>query len=291
MAHSDGDWLDAQYNPLRNLPDPGALFAAWEQRSAEARRNHSCHLDLRYGPSPGERLDVFPALRADAPVAVFIHGGFWRGSDKSLHAFLAPALTATGAAVVLLNYDLCPQVRIEDIVSQVHRGVAWVAQNIRRFGGDPQRIGLVGHSAGAHLAAVLLSEDGAGAPAPSVRQALCISGLFDLEVIRQVPFLQADLQLSEESARRLSPIRRRPSPGAQVHAVVGGEESAEFLRQTTLLRAHWGTDCTPVCEPVPGCGHFDILEALALPHSALHALAARVIHGHAVTAPARSPPS
>jgi len=279
MALSRDHWLDAQYNALRSLPEPGLLFAAWAQRSDEVRRSHLCHLDLRYGPSPGQHLDVFPAREADAPVAVFIHGGFWRGSDKSLHAFLVPALVATGAAVVLLNYDLCPQVRIEDIVAQVRRGAAWVAQNIRHFGGDPQRISLVGHSAGAHLAAMLLSEGEDGAPAAPVRHALCISGLFDLEIIRQVPFLKGDLQLGEDAARRLSPIRRQPAPGVQVHAVVGGEESAEFLRQTTLLRAHWGTDRTPVCEPVPGCRHFDILEALALPHSALHALAARVIHG------------
>src|SRR6185436_17236466 len=114
-------------------------------------------LDLAYGDSPGQRLDVFPAPQPDAPVLVFIHGGYWRALDKSDHSFVAPPFTAAGVCVVIPNYDLAPAVTVPQITLQVVRAVAWTWKHIARFGGDPGRITVAGHSAGGQLATMMLA--------------------------------------------------------------------------------------------------------------------------------------
>ena len=153
--------------------------------------------------------------------------------------------------VVVPNYALCPAVTIEHIALQMVRALAWVWRHAARHGGDPQRIVVAGHSAGGHLAAMLLgcrwqqvAED---LPAQLVSGALSISGLFDLEPMRHTPFLQADLQLTPASVRRLSPAFF-PRPKGKLLPLVGADESEEFLRQNQLIRDVWGPTAVPVCE-------------------------------------------
>lgn len=276
MQTFDPVWLDAQYNNRARIADHAQIFERWSGASTLARRQDPAHLDLRYGEHPAETLDVFPAARANAPVFVFIHGGYWRSLDKRDHAFVAPALTRAGALVVIPNYALCPSVRIETIALQMTAALAWVFRHAARYGGDPARIVVAGHSAGGHLAAMLLAcrwaEVGRDLPARLVCKALSMSGLFDLEPLRHTPFLQADLRLTRRSARRMSPARF-PAPAGELHAVVGAHESDEFLRQNTLIRDAWGTRAVPSCEVVPGCNHLDIVEGLAEPQARVHRLA------------------
>ena len=276
MQSFDPVWLDAQYNNRARIAEHAQIFERWAQASARVRQRHPAHLDLRYGDDGGETLDIFPAAHADAPVFVFIHGGYWRSLDKRDHSFVAPALTRAGAMVVVPNYALCPSVGIETIVMQMVQALAWVHRHAWRYGGDPARIVVAGHSAGGHLAAMLLAcrwaEVGRDLPTDLVRKALSISGLFDLAPLRHTPFLQADLRLTRRSAQRLSPARF-PAPAGELHAVVGAHESEEFLRQNALIRRAWGASAVPSCEAVPGCNHLNIVEGLADPRARLHRLA------------------
>lgn len=277
-------WLEGQYDNRARVPEHPEIFARWAEASALARQQSvpSARLDVAYGEGPLQTLDLFPCGQADAPVLVFIHGGYWRSLDKSQHSFIAPAFNAAGAHVVVANYELCPQVRIEDIALQCARMLAWVWRNAAGFGGDPARIALAGHSAGGHLVAMLLScrwrELAEDLPPQPVSGGLSISGLYDLEPLRHVAWLQNDLQLNPASVARLSPaFFPRPKGSVKLYATVGLDESDEFLRQNLLIRDVWGPTAVPVCETLAGRNHFTVLEDLADPTSRLHELALRLL--------------
>jgi arylformamidase len=277
-------WLDRMYNNRLLVPSHATHFARWAQDSENARQALPCRLDLPYGSQPGEMLDVFPAsgthAGVKAPVLVFIHGGYWRSLDKADHSFIAPPFTQAGACVVVLNYTLCPAVSIPDIAQQMVAALAWTWRHVADFGGDPERITVAGHSAGGHLAAMLLAHEWA-ADAPSlppglVRNALSISGLYDLEPIRLTPFLK-DLNLTPEQVRQASPVLLPCPLQGTLYSVAGDGESEEFLRQNWLIRQAWGLETVPVCESLPGLNHFSILEALIEPSHRLHQLALELL--------------
>ena len=283
----DPAWLDAQYNNRARVPDHARVLASWAEASALARSSSPAVLDVQYGDAAGETLDIFPATApkapggAGAPVLVFIHGGYWRSLDKSDHSFVAPSFNADGAMVVVPNYALCPAVGIEHIVLQMAAVIRWVWRHAAEFGGDPTRIALAGHSAGGHLAAMLLScrwrEVADDLPAQPLAGALSISGLYDLEPLRHTPFLQADLRLTPAAVARLSPAFFPRPKGAKLYAAVGIDESDEFLRQNRLIRDVWGPTAVPVCETVPASNHFTVLKNLADPAGRLHGLALRLL--------------
>ncbi len=273
----DAAWYDAMYNNRELVPDHGDYLARWAEESAAVRSGPHCELDVRYGRARGETLDIFQAPDGQAPVFIFIHGGYWRALDKRDVAFVAPAFTRDGACVVIPNYDLCPGVTIPQIVMQMVRAVAWTYRNIARWGGDPERITVAGHSAGGQLAAMMACchwhRHDPTLPPTVPRSALAISGLHDLDGVMRTSFLQPDLRLTSEQVAQASPARLPPPEQGTVYSVVGGEESAEYLRLNRLLQESWGAARVPVCEALPGRHHFSILDALVEPNHRLHQLA------------------
>jgi arylformamidase len=280
MSRYDPAWLDEQYNNRARVPDYARHLGRWAEASALSRAGSDCRLDLRYGDGALENLDVFHTASPGAPVLVFVHGGYWRALDKSDFSFVAPVFNQAGALVVVPNYALCPVVTVEHICLQLVRALQWVWAHAAEHGGDPSRIVVAGHSAGGHLAAMLLScrwkQVSDALPPQLVSGALSISGLFDLEPLRHTPFLQGDLQLTPTSVARLSPAFF-PRPKGKLYATVGAAESDEFLRQNQLIRDVWGPTAVPVCETLPGRDHFSVLESLVDPAGRLHDLALRLL--------------
>lgn len=276
MTRPDPAWLDAQYNARARIPEHVQIFERWANASALAREQSDCAIDLPYGDGPNETLDVFRTEQPDAPVFVFVHGGYWRSLDKRDHSFVAPALVDAGAMVVVPNYALCPSVTIDQITLQMVQALAWTFRHAQEYGGDPRRIVVGGHSAGGHLAAMMIScqweRVAPDLPADLVKSALSISGLFELEPIRHTPFLAPDLRLTAASAMRLSPALM-PAPQGTLAALVGGNESEEFLRQNALIRQAWGEAAVPVCEAVPGTHHLTVVHDLADAGTRLHRVA------------------
>ena len=230
----DAAWLDVQYDNRRRVPSVCAHLARWRDASAQARAQRACHLDIPLRRWRGEQLDVFPAAQADAPVLVFIHGGYWRSLDKADHSFVAPAFTAAGAMVVVPNYSLCPAVTVEHIALQMAHALAWVHRHAadawRRRRAHRRGRPLGGRASGCHAAELPLARLTSDLPPQLVRGALSISGLYDLEPLRRTPFLQVDLRLTPASVARPSPAalagtrRRQLCRGRRA-------ESEEFLRQ------------------------------------------------------------
>ena len=284
MTQRDGAWYDRMYNNRALVPEHAAHFALWAESSAKVWTTHRCFLDVAYGHGLNETLDIFPSdtVKGKAPVVVFIHGGYWRSLDKADHSFIAPTFTSQGAHVVVPNYALCPDVTVSDITLQMVKAVAWVWRNIHRFGGDPSRITLMGHSAGGHLVTLLLACDwsayAADLPARLVTKALSISGLYELESVQATPFLKDSLRLTDEVVLRNSPAWMSAPKQGTLYSVAGGMESEEFLRHNHLIQQAWGKARVPVAEDLPGLQHFSIVESMTQSGSRLHTLALELLH-------------
>ena len=272
---TDPAWLDEQYNNRARIKDHAEVFASWAAASALTRQQADAVLDVPYGTGTGEKLDIFRTTVPDAPVLVFIHGGWWRALDKADHSFVAPSFNAAGALVVVPNYALAPAVSVEHITLQMVAALEWVYRHAAEYGGDPRRIVVIGHSAGAHLAAMLLScrwrDVAPDLPPLLVSAAMGISGVYDLEPLRLTTFLQPDLKLTPASVKRLSPAFF-PRPKGKFFAVVGAAESDEHVRQNQLIRDVWGPTAVPVCETLAGVNHLGVLKNLADPQGRLHQL-------------------
>jgi arylformamidase len=261
---------EAEYNNRARVPEHPAIFARWTRDAGNFRASHAnAELRLPYGESPREHIDLFwPAEKRDAPIVLFIHGGYWRSLEPAMFSHVAASANARGLAVALAGYDLCPDVTIERIIDEVRDAAALLW---RRHG---RKLVACGHSAGGHLAACLLATDwkkrARDLPADLVPAAFSISGLFDLTPLVDVSMNQ-DLMLDAAAARHVSPLFWEIPAGARVFdAWVGGKESNEFLRQSRVIAETWGKKgvATRYVE-VAGADHFTIVDPLSDPKSAM----------------------
>ncbi|MFC5387179.1 alpha/beta hydrolase [Aquamicrobium segne] len=266
--------LDHEYDVFQCVPAANlqAYRARWADQNVEARASTHCAFDIRYAEGERSLLDVYHFGRSDPrPVQIYIHGGFWHMNSREEASYVSAGLRGAGYVTVVPGYDLVPRGSIPSQVRQLSQAVLWVRRNIRHYGGDPSDIHLIGHSAGAHLAAMLLTLDTTAidpAFASGIRSANLISGMFDLEPIRKSS-LNAKLGLRVEDIAAISPSRLRPFVrDLTLRLAVGSEESGEFFRQACELAAAW-RDAIPAIEltNVAGCDHFSIRAELYHPRS------------------------
>jgi arylformamidase len=250
--------LEAEYNNRARVPGHPAIIAGWLADSAAFRAAHPPET-LAYGSGAREAMDLFlpPKIRG---VAIFFHGGYWQAMDRSSVSHCAAGLLAQGVAVACPSYDLCPHVPLAHILDQAEAAARALHARLRR----PMVVS--GHSAGGHLAAMLLAR----LPGEMVAAAVPISGLFWLEPLIPTSINTA-LGLDAAMARALSPALL-PSPGRPIHAVVGGAESPEFLRQSAEFAPLWGG----TSEALPGLDHFTVLSPLPEAHHPLTMRIARL---------------
>jgi arylformamidase len=268
----DRSALDADYNLRAAVAEHQSYFDRYDADSQAFRQRCPGRLDLAYGDSPRQVVDLFLPARVRPPLLVFIHGGYWQRFDPKTFSFVAAQPLAAGAAVALIGYDLAPTVNMDAIVGQIRRGLAWLYQQGDGLGYDPRRMFVAGHSAGGHLAAMALAHDWAadGLPRDLIKGVCAISGVFDLEPIRRC-YLNDVLGLDRAQARRNSPLHLPPGPTpCPVTVAVGATETAAFRAQShayadKLAAAGW--PCQLVTQP--GMHHFEIVMSLARPEDAL----------------------
>lgn len=262
------EYYSQQYNARAMIPDHPHIFTRWLKESAHVRRAHAALFDIAYGESSGERLDFFPTNRSDAPLLIFIHGGWWRSLDKSDFSFIVPAYTRAGVNVALTNYTLAPQASIADIVLQQLRALAWLYRNAETYDFNPRRIVVAGHSAGAHLTAMMMSAVwpvfGNDLPPDLVKAGILMSGVYDLEPVRHAEFVNVDLKLNEKSIEFLSPSTIPQAHPAPFISAFGALESEEFKRQTALIEKSWHTNHRARIA-LPESNHLTICDAFATP--------------------------
>src|SRR5580658_2440236 len=254
--------LDAAYNNGAAVPARDAIIADWAARSDRLRQQHQGHLDLRYGDSPRERLDLFLAADPQAPTLAFIHGGYWQMNDKEGTSFLAEGVLPHGINFALIEYTLAPAARLDRIVAEVRRAVQFLAEHLGDYGADSSRLYVSGHSAGGHLTASTMT-------LPAVRGALAISGLYDLEPIR-LNYLNEKLGLDAAEAERNSPLLHFPPMAGELVVAYGTRELPELCRQSIDYAQSWVERGLPGhLLPIDGANNFTILEALANPEGTL----------------------
>ena len=265
LSKREIDHINVQYLPRLTVPNADEYLDKSARRSARARKKLSCNIDVAYGDTPGQTLDIFPAATKGAPVHIFIHGGYWRALDKDVYSHVAGPLVAAGATVVLVNYDLCPSVRITDIVNQVRRAIVWVYKNAGKHNGDRKKIFVSGHSAGGHLTGMMIATDWskeAGLPNNLIKGSAPLSGLFDIEPHRHSQ-LQEDIRLTAKEAKAMSPMYLPPVAKGPSIVAVGGAEPDLFhwqsLEYAARLRLH-GVRAEYVS--MPGDNHFAITDRL-----------------------------
>jgi arylformamidase len=261
---------EKEYDNRGRVPEHPEIFVRW-QRETEAYRAaaRGAELEVAYGPSARQTLDLFPAQDEDAttPLALFIHGGWWRSLDPSMFSQLAKGANGNGVSVAVAGYDLCPQVTIATIVEQMRAACLWLWRKRHK------RIFVYGHSAGGHLAACMLAQDwkafASDAPADLVPAAYSLSGVFDLAPLTQVSQNQ-DLRLDAAQARAVSPLYWNVPPRRRLDAVVGALESDEFLRQSKAIVEAWGARGVEArYQEIAGTNHFTVVDALADADSAM----------------------
>ncbi len=265
---------ETEYNNRERVPEHPEIFARWtreaEDYRAEALKAGRAEFGLSYGDTPRQAIDLFfPPQGETAPLAIFVHGGWWRSLDPSMFSQMAHGLNAHGVVVAVAGYDLCPNVTIADIIEQIRRACIFMWQRYNR----PML--LIGHSAGGHLASAMVATDWPQlypkAPADLVPAGYAISGVFDLVPLVGISVNQ-DLKLDEAQARELSPLTWPVKPGRIFDAVCGGLELSEFKRQSQSIAQVWvQAGAKTRCEEIAGTNHFTVIDALADPQSAMTA--------------------
>lgn len=276
--HMPADWrglsreaLDFQYSPSRIAKDFDGALKRYADLTRAAKARPGLY-DQAYGPGLRQTLDVFPASRpgGKSPVHVFIHGGFWQALSKEYGGFAAPAFTAAGSAFIAVNYTLAPEASLRQIVTETRAALDWVIANAPRFGADPERIVVSGHSAGGYLAASLIAGPLAEAKgAMKLAGLLPISGVYDLTPI-QAAYVNDAMGLNPAETASLDLMTATPRAKMPLRLAVGGEESAEFQRQSRELARAWEPHLPGLeCITLPGRDHFDILFDLSEPQGPL----------------------
>ncbi len=249
---------EVEYNNRARVPEHPALIAGWAKDAAAYRERHPPR-SISYGPGARNTIDFFPAEQK-GPIVVFIHGGYWQALDGSFFSHLAGGLNAHGISVAVPSYDLCPDVAVDDIIQQMRAA----SRELARLG---RPLVMSGHSAGGHLAACLLATDwtalDASLPKDLVIAAYSISGLFDLGPLVETSINDA-LRLDHAAARAASPLFWTAPAHGSLDAVVGGNESAEYHRQSKSIVDVWSAaGLTTRFGVVPDANHFTAIAPLA----------------------------
>jgi len=262
--------LNLQYNTRIDVPDFETYLAKWETLSRFAENELHFIKDIPYGNLHRECLDVFPSGVASSKTLLFIHGGYWQRFDKSLFYFIAGAFAQYGVTTVLMNYPLAPDASMDMIVASCKKARHWLNDNLFSLNGDPDQLFIAGHSAGAHLAAMILAMEKKEFNLPAISGVCAISGLFNLKPV-QLSYINEVVQMNKSMAVKNSPAFLMAPESGNLLLAVGEAETAEFKDQSNELYCNWKNKISSIeMLQLPGLNHFSIVDSIHDSNSLLH---------------------
>lgn len=277
----DKDSLDKQYNNRFNVPDHEKHLAQWELLSHEAEKKYTVHKNIPYGKLADEKLDIFPSPQPDSKTLIFIHGGYWYKHVAADFYLIAEAFHSYGVTTVLIDYPLMPAFKMEQLVISCRQAIHWIYQNIDKYNGNPDQLYVSGHSAGGHLASMMMAtgwEEFDHTPNNDMIKGICaISGLYNLLPV-QLCYVNDVLQMDEATAINNSPVQLSPQTSCPLVLAVGANETSEYLEQSRELYSSWANKNAAIeLMEIEGTDHFSILGTMLDKSSSLHLAMCRLM--------------
>src|SRR5277367_2205290 len=273
---------EREYSPSSCVAAIEPFLDEYVARSRDAETRLRCRKNLLWGERPDETFDYFPAASADAPLLVYIHGGYWQQHSKEESLFAAPDCVGNGIAYAAIDYTLAPRAALRTIVEQCRRAIASLHRQAAALGFDARRIYVAGNSAGAHLAAMLLVtgwQVAYGLADDAVAGAVLLSGIYDLEPLMGT-YIDAPLHLTDADVAALSPLRLKAGRPVRTIVAWGENETDEFKRQSRQFAPALAGSGFPVSTfELAGTNHFDIVFAMVNRESVLGQATIELIHG------------
>ena len=262
--------LDRQYNNRLQVPEWSTHLQRWADTSRDAEKKYSPVKDIFYGEGPLENLDIFPSSQPNSKVLVFIHGGYWHKLDKSDFQFIGAGFHSYNVTTVIVNYPLAPVVTIDQIVQSCRKALQWISQHISNYNGDPDQLYIAGHSAGGHLASMMMTGDLDWALTIKGIKGVCaMSGLYNLLPI-QFSDINEVLHLDDNTVLQNSPVKLQPVIFCPFIIAVGGNEADEYKAQSEELFECWKDEAPVVLMEIEGVNHYSIIEEAAQPGTDIH---------------------
>jgi arylformamidase len=263
--------LDAAYNQAAYAPLMGQILKRFASDSDAARARLGEPRRASYGPTEIERVDIYRAAQAKAPIFLFIHGGAWRSVDAAKnYAFAAEMFANAGVHFVVPEFISVDRAGgdLRVMADQVRRAIAWTYSNAASFDGDPDRLFIAGHSSGGHLCGVALVTDWKsdfGLPSDIVKGALCMSGIYDLKAVR-LSARSSYVKFTDEMEQAMSSQRHLKFLTAPIIVSYGTNETPEFQRQSREFVTAVKAAGKPVeLIEAENYNHFEMAESLGNP--------------------------
>ena len=260
------DWLERQYwaDVVAVRPDRKIDKQIADSRAVRESAAHAATLDRCYGHDERQRLDLFsPEGDGPWPLLVFIHGGYWQFGSKNDWAFLAPGWIQKGVAVATLGYRLVPAVTLEDVAGDVRAALDYLAENAQDLHLDASRVLVSGISAGAHLAAMAVTEENSAASQLSPGAAVLLSGVYDIRPLAGTTPGVALSNSTSSDLSRFSPLGRPPPSDCCCLIAWGADETAVFHNQSRALAAHWANwGVTATAMSLQDTNHYTVVDNL-----------------------------
>ncbi len=254
--------IDAAYNNSAAVANSPQILEDWANRSAVLRSGPRAVLDIRYGEGDKNLIDYFGCGARNAPLFIFIHGGYWQRNNKEIFGFVAAGPLASAINVATIGYTLAPDAGLTRIVGETMAAIDFLAARSDEFGFDARRVFVGGWSAGGHLAI-------SAARHPAISGVVPISGIFDLAPIAHT-YINKDLKLEPAEIETLGPIHNLPQRDVPIRLFVGGDELPELQRQSkAYAETGEGAGLDVALNIVPGCNHFTIMEEIASPNGVI----------------------